>query len=613
MNLIFLKYFATLYFLLFLPLTLWSQEQRVADSLKKIYSNSKFLSSSDKMELLRNLSFNEVTKRELGLQYANELIVLATKEKNYLYLQRGYYQKGNKHQVAGDYVKALAAFFKSLEVAEKFKFIVVQGTTNMAIADVYSMMGNAKNAEIYYSRAIELLRKTDNTTALARVLLNAGDEYLKNKKYEKALVNFKESGALFIKDNNLIGTAYTLGNKGMVYAEQGKDNLALQNISQCIALLEKQEDYYGISDYLIYMAAIYQKKNDSTTALLYAKRSLALAQKYGLKDQVSKSNLKLYELYQKDRNDTKALLHYKDYITYRDSVTNFTTIQKVADLRTNHEVSQKQIQVNLLKKDGEIQQLKVKRQRNLIYATGTTLLLIFILALGLFRRNKFIQKTKSIIEKEKNRSDKLLLNILPEETAKELKESGKVQAKRFDLVTVMFTDFKSFSKYAGNLKPEDLVESVDYYFSKFDSIIEKYGLEKIKTIGDSYMCAGGLPFATEDHALKTIQAAMEIQTFVSESLLNNQEHRARFEIRIGINSGPVVAGVVGTKKFAYDIWGDTVNIASRMESSSEPGRINISQNTFALVQDYFTCDYRGEIEVKDRGILKMYFVNGNKQ
>jgi class 3 adenylate cyclase len=143
--------------------------------------------------------------------------------------------------------------------------------------------------------------------------------------------------------------------------------------------------------------------------------------------------------------------------------------------------------------------------------------------------------------------------------------------------------------------------------------MEEYSLEKIKTVGDAYMCAGGLPFATEDHAYKMVLAAIEIAKFVEESKKLNPLNQTRFEIRIGINSGPVVAGVVGIKKFAYDIWGDTVNIASRMESSSEPGKINISENTYELIKDDFNCDYRGKIEVKNKGMMKMYFVNDVKE
>jgi class 3 adenylate cyclase len=214
-----------------------------------------------------------------------------------------------------------------------------------------------------------------------------------------------------------------------------------------------------------------------------------------------------------------------------------------------------------------------------------------------------------IVEQEKNRSDKLLLNILPEETALELKQKGKVKAKKFECVTVLFTDFQGFTQFSQNLTPEKLVESVDFYYSKFDEIMDKYSLEKIKTLGDSYMCAGGLHHHATCHAEKMIQAAFEITKFVKESKKNNKDDHTRFDIRIGINSGPVVAGIVGTKKFAYDIWGDTVNVASRMESASESGKINISENTYELIKDHCDCTYRGEMFVKNKGMMKMYFVN----
>lgn len=596
------------FFLFFTYSTTFAQDQKVADSLVKIYQKGNFR-NSEKLELLRNLSFNETNNLQLSLKYAEQLIALAKSEKNYLYLHRGYYQKGNKYRVIGDLNKSLEAFFKSGEAAVKAKFISGEGASYMSVADVYSVMGNANNAEIYYNKAIKLLRKSDDSVSLASALLNAGDEYSKNKKFDSALRYFKEAGIIFKKVNYLIGTAYTLGNIGMVYAEQGKNELAKEQISDAIKILEELKDYYAISEYLTYMSDIYLKQNDWNRSLSYAKRSLELAQKYGLKDQVSNSNLKLSELYQKAGNLGESLKYYKNHIVYRDSVTNLKSVQQMADLRTNYEVSQKQIEVDLLEKDSEIQKLKEKRQKNIIYATVISLFLIFLLALGLYRRYQFIKRTNRIIEEEKNRSDSLLLNILPEETAHELKQSGRVQAKKFESVTVLFTDFEGFTQYAEKLSPEKLVESVDFYFSKFDAIIEKYGLEKIKTVGDAYMCAGGLPFPTSDHANKMVLAAFEIAEFVTESKKWNAHNQTRFEIRIGISTGPVVAGVVGTKKFAYDIWGDTVNIASRMESNSVPGKINISESTYDIVKGFFACEYRGEIEVKNKGMMKMYFVN----
>lgn len=594
-------YFKFSLFVFLVHFTIIAQEQKVADSLVKIYQRGN-LDNKDKLELLRNLAFNEVENLKLSLQYAEELIELSKEEKNYLYLHRGYFQKGNKLRLMGDLNKALDAFFRSEDAAIKAKYVIGQGTAYSSVADVYSVLGSSKNAEKYYAKAIQLLRKTNNSIGLASVLLNAGDEYLKNKQYDLALRYFKESGEIFKKANYLSGTAYNLGNIGMVYAEQGKEAAAKKYIGEAIKMLEDLKDYYAISDYLTYMSDIYLKQNNWPIALNYAKRSLELAQRYGLKDQISNSNLKLSELYQKAGRQGESLSYYKDYIIYRDSVTNLQSVQKMADLRTDYEVSQKQSEVDLLNQG--------KKTRQILAISSTiSAALVFLLAFGMYRRYKFIKRTNVIIEEEKDRSDRLLLNILPEETAHELKKNGKVLAKKFDSVTVLFTDFEGFTYYAEKLSPEQLVETVDYYFSKFDEIIEKYDLEKIKTVGDCYMCAAGLPFPTNDHALKMVHAAFEIADFVAYSKNNNPENFTRFEIRVGINSGPVVAGVVGTKKFAYDIWGDTVNIASRMESNSEPGKINISENTYDLIKENFDCTCRGEIEVKNRGSMKMYFIN----
>ena len=604
----FVKILFSVFFLFFQYLSIFAQNQKVADSLVKIYQKNK-LGNSEKLELLRNLSFNEVNNLELSLKYADELIALSKLEKNYLYLHRGYYQKGNKNRLAGDLNNALNAFFKSGEAAIKAKFITGEGVAYMAIADVYSTMGNSDNAEIYYAKSINLLRKTNDSISLASALLNAGDEYSKNKKYNSALKYFEESSIIFDKVDYLIGTAYNLGNIGMVYAKQGNNDLAKVYISKAIQILEKLKDYYAISEYLIYMSDIYLTQNDWITSLSYAKRSLDLAQKYRLKEQISNSNLKISELYQKAGNDRESFTYYKNYITYRDSVTNLKSVQQMADIRTNYEVSQKQVEVDLLEKDSEIQKLKEKKQQNIIYATAISLFLIVIITIGFYRRYKFVKRTNSIIEEEKNRSNTLLLNILPEETALELKKNGKVLAKKFESVTVLFTDFERFTHYAEKLSPEKLVESIDFYFSKFDAIMEKYNLEKIKTVGDAYMCAGGLPFPTGDHAYKMVLAALEIARFVDASKELNAQNQTRFKIRIGINTGPIVAGVVGIKKFSYDIWGDTVNIASRMESNSEPGKINISEYTYQIIKNDFECEYRGEIEVKNKGMMKMYFVN----
>jgi class 3 adenylate cyclase len=213
------------------------------------------------------------------------------------------------------------------------------------------------------------------------------------------------------------------------------------------------------------------------------------------------------------------------------------------------------------------------------------------------------------LKDEKAKSDNLLLNILPEEVAEELKAKGVAEAKLFDDVTVLFTDFKGFTTVSEHLSPQQLVDELHTCFSGFDGIIGKYGIEKIKTVGDAYLAVCGLPVSDKEHAIKIVKAGIEIKDFMQKR--KAQFSNKTFDVRVGVHSGSVVAGIVGVKKFAYDIWGDTVNTAARMEQNSEPGKINISETTYNLVKDKFNCVYRGEIEAKNKGKLKMYFVENS--
>jgi ligand-binding sensor domain-containing protein/class 3 adenylate cyclase len=220
-----------------------------------------------------------------------------------------------------------------------------------------------------------------------------------------------------------------------------------------------------------------------------------------------------------------------------------------------------------------------------------------------------IEHQNELLEKEKVKVEQLLLNILPEGTAEELKDKGRAKARYYKNVSIMFTDFVGFSKIAEEMKPQDLVLQLDGYFSKYDEIIEKYDLEKIKTIGDSYMCAGGVPIRNKSNAIEVTLAAIEINDYMAKKA---EEDDSTWKIRLGINTGEVIAGVIGLKRFAYDIWGSAVNQAQRMEMHGQPGVVNVSGNTYEFIAPYFECVYRGKIQTKHKGMLDMYNVKGIK-
>jgi adenylate cyclase len=212
---------------------------------------------------------------------------------------------------------------------------------------------------------------------------------------------------------------------------------------------------------------------------------------------------------------------------------------------------------------------------------------------------------------EKERTEALLANVLPKNTAEEIMAKGKASKIKYNFVTVLFSDIQGFTKIAEEMNPEVLIDELDKFFFHFDSVVEKLGIEKIKTIGDAYMCAGGIPEKNRTNPVEVILAALEMKAYMTKLKVSSEMEGMKFwDIRIGIHTGTVVAGVVGQKKLSYDIWGDTVNTASRMESSGEAGRINISGTTYEFVKEFFTCEFRGKMPVKYKGELEMYFVEG---
>jgi len=231
-----------------------------------------------------------------------------------------------------------------------------------------------------------------------------------------------------------------------------------------------------------------------------------------------------------------------------------------------------------------------------------------------FKRENSLQEGLLIqqheeLANEKEKSENLLLNILPEEVAEELKSTGTTVPKLFEMATVIFTDFKEFTHISQVMSPIELVNEINEYFTAFDDIINKYNIEKIKTIGDAYMCVGGIPVINESNPVDAVMAALDFQQYVEKRKQKCiAENRSYFDLRVGVHTGPVIAGVVGKSKFAYDIWGDTVNTAARLETTCEVGKVNISQYTYEHIKHRFHVIPRGKIEAKHKGLIDMYYV-----
>lgn len=475
------------------------------------------------------------------------------------------------------YQQAKEWYEKSLRIRYKLQdqVDIAEGLTDLANAlDELGSPDSTRLAIRYYDQTLAIYRTLDDRPRLATNLNNLGDAYKHLDQLGKAMDYLRQAERIQTELEDEAGLMLTYNTLNDVLARQGKNRESIEYIRRYEAIAKRignqKYELGALKDY----ARAYEQMGDFATAYRY---------------QVEYNDLR-YKLLDEKRSQN---------IETQDAVT-------MANAR--------EIALEKQKQEAALRDLRYERTRNGLVGGAVALLL---LALLLFNRNRIraranreLAAKNTQIEQERERADALLRNILPQETAEELKRNNTVKPVRYESVTVLFSDFKGFTTIAERVSPEELIAELDQFFRLFDSIMEKYGLEKIKTIGDAYMCAGGLPTPNTTHPLDTVRAALEMQ----RSLHNMMEEKKRegkpvFEMRIGIHTGPVVAGVVGSHKFAYDIWGDTVNTAARMEQGGEPGRINISETTYELVKEQVPCTFRGRLPAKNKGEIAMYFVD----
>jgi len=509
----------------------------------------------------------------------------------------------------GDDEKAIEYYLESLKIAEEIGDKLRVATALINIGAVYfNKKGTHDKALQYYLKALPLSEELGDQDAIGTSAVNIGEIYLARKDSKSALFYFEKALVAYKKAQS-IQVAYAMYNIGRVYTQRKEYSVAIDYQQKAYALAKKMNANLEMSQALLGLADTYRQQGDYSTAISTYIRAKDIAKEIRASYELKSAYEGLADLYQKISDYQNAFKYQTLFTAIKDTLYNADMDKRIQAKTLNFDLEKKQVEVNLLTKDKALQELELQRQKAIRNATSITGILLLLLALGLYRNFRFVQKTKKIIEAEKEKSDKLLLNILPFETAEELKEKGSATPKQYELVTVLFTDFKGFTSIAEKLTPEFLVEELNHCFLEFDLIIDKYNLEKIKTIGDSYMCAGGIPVINSTNPVDAVRAGLEIQAYMerlkAERLVKGLDC---WELRVGINTGKVIAGVVGKNKFAYDIWGDAVNIASRMESSGAPGKVNISGATYELVKDQFNCVHRGKIQAKNKGEIDMYFV-----
>ncbi|MBN2174853.1 MAG: tetratricopeptide repeat protein [Bacteroidales bacterium] len=511
----------------------------------------------------------------------------------------------------GDDSKAIEYYLKSLKIGEEIGDTLRIATALVNIGAVYFNKKATYNMAMrYYKQALPISEALGDYDAIGTVTVNMGEIYRERNNYDSSLYYFNWALMVYQKTNTG-NISYALSGLGKTYAKMGDYSNAVNYQKQAIEIAEENNSRLELTQSLIGLGNTYNQFGLYTTAISTYSRALEIAKEINAGYQIKESYEGLSESYAKIKDFNKAYQYQFLLTQIKDTLYNAELDNQMEELTLTSEIEIKQGQIVLLTKEKALQESDLRRQKTIRNAASITGILLLLLAIGLFNRIKYVRKTKKIIEDEKALSEKLLLNILPLETAEELKEKGSATPKHYDKVSVLFTDFKGFTKIAEKLTPQELVEELNQCFLEFDRIIDKHNLEKIKTIGDAYMCTGGIPAANDTNPVDIVKAGLEIKEYM-EKLKKERESRGEdyWELRIGIHTGPVIAGVVGKNKFAYDIWGDAVNTASRMESSGIPGKVNISGTTYEYIKDRFNCSYRGKILAKNKGEIDMYIVDG---
>ena len=566
-----------------------------------------------------------------------------------------YSYKAVTYYYQGDYSNALFFFKKSTEEYKKTKYKKGISSILNNIGGVYYYLGNYLNALNYYKQAIVIQQELNDTKMIAATSQNIGGIYSQVEDYSNALKYYDKSYSIYKNSTDVKAISQNLNASGIVYIKLHNYDKAQKNLDQALINAGKINDkqlkievlsslgelffkqsnferalyYYNLSlkyateinslQYIsiaeVALGKILNKLNQNKQAIAKCLKGYKNAEKIGAMSVEKEACECLYNAYKVAQNDKLALYFYEKSNNFKDSLKSGETSNKMMIMEFQHQ--QLLDSISHVRKDHVVESKhkeevqKKEKQQNIIIIS---LCFIVLITLGLWNRLNYTRKSKIALKIEKDLSDELLLNILPEEIAQELKQKGFVNARDFNLVSILFSDFKSFTQTAEKMSPKNLVEEINACFKAFDLITEKYNIEKIKTIGDSYMAAGGIPKPDQQSLTNIVLAGLEMQDFMAQrKIKNDASNNPAFEMRLGIHAGPIVAGIVGIKKFQYDVWGDTVNTASRIESNGIVGKVNISESLYNLIknEECFRFDYRGSIQAKGKGELKMYFVEKN--
>ncbi len=583
-----------------------------------------------------------------ALSASSDAFLIANALKNNNMIAESYLCIGNSHEFKNQMVEAYQNYFIATDMAEKIGDRALLEKCYRQMSKFYSDNKLFDDAIEFNQKRSTIILKAKPIDSVALMWINLDLQFIEvrqhiglNVKNVKEIIDF----AIRKRHNRMKAWEFALYRKSLLESDEVvmlynfyknsypdefeklfyTDTEMYYRLKAYFTELEKKPDsasyYFRKAEQLVVgssgMSGIYKsnfyirygqflvRQGHNREAIEKFTRSYKLGEEdafFGKFEYMLTASRHLEKLY-RELGDYKNAWHYASMnLWISDSINTITKNDRIMAEAVKRERSLKEI-------GAERDRQKIRQGKNERNMMAGGVVFFIIVSLLVYRNYRSQKRLNALLDESKRQSDHLLLNILPHETAEELKATGKASAKRYDEVTVMFTDFKDFTQASERMSAEELVAEINFYFTEFDTIISRHNIEKIKIIGDSYMCAGGLPVANETHAYDVVAAAKELQKFMmAQQKERNSQGRSCFELRIGIHTGPVVAGVVGLKKFAFDIWGDTVNTASRMENAGEPNKVNISGETHEKIKDRFKCIYRGKIAAKHKGEIDMYFV-----
>ncbi|MEZ5172165.1 MAG: adenylate/guanylate cyclase domain-containing protein [Bacteroidia bacterium] len=593
-------------FLIFLLAVNCALGQENIDSLESVFQNAKLDSVKIKTGLIIMGALTTMEPLKT-IEMGQDLRVLIQNSGSINEDQRMQYSISCGHSLAlaynyvGDNKLCVENYLEILEHIQKIGDFKRERNVLMNLGASFSNQGMKQDAMEYFRKALNIAIQHDEVYGIAMCYGNIGTAFTAADRdstiyyYKLSLEAMKRDG--MTDREGAMG--WMLNNIGSWHQTNGNLDSALFYYKESLRIRRSIDHRLGM--FIIHrdLAELNAQLGNISVALAHIDTSIAIGESNGFVYALDVTYRISSEIKRKQGDFRGALKDYMRFIELRDSSENVRDAKDLVKQTISYDYEKKLLTDSLeFSKKEAVFEERTQKQRVGLIGAGAVLILVIVLAYTIYSGKK--------------RSDELLLNILPEEVAEELKAKGHSDAQLIELVTVLFTDFKGFTALSEQVTPRELVKDLHECFSEFDRICGNYGVEKIKTIGDAYMAAGGLPSPNNTHAMDVVSAALEMAQVIAEGKKKKQQNnQPYFEIRIGVHTGPVVAGIVGVKKFQYDIWGDTVNTASRMESSGEVGKVNISQSTYELIKDIpgFVFEKRGRIQAKGKGELEMYFVS----